>query len=202
MSMATSNQKYWLRRCLDERVVPTDAAERLHARLAHDDVTYDDASNALSWLFAQPRKTDATNPDPVTEAGVYRGDGGCYYRVQIGQDSGQPYAMKLVIDDTTHRHRWDYDTGRGALAHLHPADRLTLKQAREFGLTTGFCGECGLALEDPVSQRIGLGTTCGPRKMGKSAYRAEAKVVKTIPEVAAAIMARQERRAAVHTAVG
>ena len=147
------------------------------------------AGTWLDFLFAQP---DKPVEGAVSEPGLYAADGK-YFKVQANRAGTNLYAKKLVISESG-RSPFVYEGG--AIRTLKASEKLTGEQARQFGLTTGVCVNCGERLEDPISIAIGLGTTCGPRIMGKEAYSAAKKTAKADPEIATAITARADRRAA------
>ena len=148
------------------------------------------AGTWLDFLFAQP---DKPVEGAVSEPGLYAADGK-YFKVVANKAGTRLYAKVLVTDAGNGRGTYLYDAG--AIRTLTATDKLTPEGIAAAGLAIGHCLNCGERLEDPISIAIGLGTTCGPRIMGKEAYSAAKKTAKADPEIATAITARADRRAA------
>ena len=93
-------------------------------------------------------------PILVDEVGAYR-HGEHYYSVRkTTQRNGSLVAY--VFNASTGR--WEY--AKGSIYALRPEQRLTLSEAKEFGVQTGQCVHCGRTLTDPISIMAGLGTVC------------------------------------------
>ena len=56
---------------------------------------------------------------------------------------------------------FEYD--KGAIYKLTAGDRMTLEQAKLFGVETGLCCVCGILLTDPKSVANGIGPVCAKR---------------------------------------
>jgi hypothetical protein len=93
----------------------------------------------------------------VTEQGVYRTVEGVMYRVQASRESGNLYAKRL----NTETAKFEYEAG--ALRNIKPSDKMTLAEAKEFGIETGICCVCGAFLTDPNSVAEGIGPVCASR---------------------------------------
>lgn len=133
------------------------------------------ASAYISALLAAPRvapqpaaaSTTAAAPaaERPTEVGMYRlGDE--IFRVKES-DAGRLYAMKLtpingarLRDSDEAVVRWSFVYERGAIHQLTAADKLTLEQAKEFGIRTGTCCVCARLLTDAKSVQQGIGPVC------------------------------------------
>lgn len=89
----------------------------------------------------------------VTEVGAYR-HGETYYSVRKSGQSGKLIAYEFDPDTRS----WNF--ARGAIYSLQPSERLTLSEAKKFGVQTGQCVHCGRTLTDPISIMAGLGTVC------------------------------------------
>jgi hypothetical protein len=66
----------------------------------------------------------------------------------------------------------------GAVRKLDARQIMTPEQARQYGIATGVCANCGESLSDPLSVGIGLGTSCGPKILGRPEYNAARRAVK------------------------
>ena len=185
---ATDKQLYWIDRTLATKQIDADVATEIRRQLDAG-LNTKQAGAWLDLLFAAPDKPVA---GAVTEPGLYIHSGEVS-KVQSNKAGTNLYAKKLVISESG-RSPFVYEGG--AIRNLTASEKLTPEQARQFGLTTGVCANCGERLEDPISIAIGLGTTCGPRIMGKEAYSAAKKTAKADPETASAITAREDRRKA------
>jgi hypothetical protein len=100
------------------------------------------------------------------EAGMYR-KGADIYRVKIGKESGQPYAAKLVaisgnrlVDADESIIKYEFQFERGAIYSLSSDNKLTLEEAKQFGIRTGTCCVCSKLLTDAKSVLAGIGPKC------------------------------------------
>lgn len=188
---ASPKQLDTIERVAGEKQLDTEIRDRLLASLPT--MTKGKASDTMDWLFRQTRRQDApaTNPDRVTAEGFYQNPADDkVYRVVTSKTSGNLYA-KLVT-----AHGWDWEQGKGAMRFLQAGWLMTAEQVRAYGAISGTCANCSTRLEDPVSKHIGLGTSCGPKILGKPAYSAAKKAAKADPQVAAEIVVWNERKAA------
>lgn len=92
----------------------------------------------------------------VTE-GIYSNAIG-FFKVERGQ-SGYLYAKKLV-KGANGKPKWSYEDGKGAIFKLQPQTKITLDQAKQFGIATGVCIICGRTLTDQNSVKAGIGPIC------------------------------------------
>jgi len=104
------------------------------------------ATEIIESLKAQPEM--AREPLAV---GAYSLEGE-FYAVRIGKESGNAYSLLWNGED------WVY--ARGIINKLTPANRLSLDDARAFGVSFGQCIHCGRALKDAKSIQYGMGSTC------------------------------------------
>jgi len=80
------------------------------------------------------------------------------YKVQIAvHGSGRLYAKKLMVDGFGKAH---FEYAPGAIRILTLADRMSLEEAKEFGVLYGTCCVCGRTLTDEVSIANGIGPVC------------------------------------------
>ena len=97
---------------------------------------------------------------PVTEQGMYRNARGEVFKVQIGRESGKPFAKKLVVFE---HGQAEVSYAPGAVRHLSSEDKMTLEDAKAFGHQFGVCCCCGATLTDPKSVAAGIGPVCAKR---------------------------------------
>ena len=117
-------------------------------------LTSAEASGIISTLLAMPKLVSANR---VTEQGVYQTADGAIYRVQASRESGNLYAKRLNAETA----KFEYEAG--ALRNIKPADKMTLAEAKAFGIETGICCVCGRFLTDPISVAEGIGPVCAGR---------------------------------------
>jgi len=104
----------------------------------------------------------------VTEPGMYR-VGERILKVQRAKLSGNLYAKELSpiggrrLTETDEVVGFEFVYAPGALAELSAADKLTLEEAKAFGIQTGVCCVCGTPLKDAVSVASGIGPICAKR---------------------------------------
>ncbi len=119
-------------------------------------LTSAEASSLITELLNSPRKSGAV-VERVSEEGMYRNAEGDIFRVQKSRQSGNLYAKKLDI----------FDGGflyvQGAMRFIKPSDKMTLDEAKAFGVQFGICCWCGATLTDPVSVEQGIGPVCVKR---------------------------------------
>jgi hypothetical protein len=119
-----------------------------------DTLTSGEASGLITSLLAMPRVAEQGR---VTEPGVYKTPQSIIYRVQISRQSGNLYAKRLDIDTC----KFEFEAG--AIRMLRPEWKMTLAEAKAFGVETGICCVCGAFLTDPRSVAEGIGPVCARR---------------------------------------
>ena len=129
-------------------------------------LTRDDASRIIDQLLkSQPAAVS------ITEPGMYRGADGTIYKVQRSkQDATRLYAKALTpirgqrvreADDAVVG--WEFVYAQGAVRSLTAAQRLSLDEAKAFGIRYGVCCVCGATLKDATSVQAGIGPVCATR---------------------------------------
>jgi hypothetical protein len=161
--MATERQIAFIEKLRDERDLSA-FSEDFRARLS-DSVhlyKYDnkDISNLITDLLNSPMKTVA-GATPITEPGMYAKEKAGIFRVRISKTSGKPYAMRMILDPDADKARFEYEAG--AIRYLTAENRMSLEDAKKFGLETGFCCVCGAFLTDPKSVAVGIGPVCAKK---------------------------------------
>lgn len=122
-------------------------------------LTSKQASEFINRLLASPKRvaTPSTTPRPsVSElrVGMYRTEDGAIYRIHESRETGRLYAKHLDLI------AMKFEYASGAIYRLTPADRMTLDEAKAFGVETGVCCVCGAFLTDERSVANGIGPVC------------------------------------------
>lgn len=89
----------------------------------------------------------------VTDLGMYRTSDKEIYRVHQARGSGNLYAKHLLVGGG-----FEYEAG--AIYKLAPSDKMTLEEAKAYGVETGQCCVCGAFLTDENSVAEGIGPVC------------------------------------------
>ena len=118
---------------------------------AKSEFTREQAGSLITALKLLPV---IAQPILVDEVGAYR-HGEQYYSVR---KSTQRHDALIAYVFNASTGRWEY--AKGAIHALRPEQRLTLSEAKKFGVQTGQCVHCGRTLTDPISIMAGLGTVC------------------------------------------
>lgn len=125
-------------------------------------------SRAIDTLLQTP-PSGAEVSGLVTEPGMYRTPDGEIFKVQKAKQSANLYAKKLVQiggkrltepGDVVH---FEFVYEQGAIRTLRADQRLTLDEAKQFGIKYGVCCVCGLTLKDATSVAAGIGPVCVKR---------------------------------------
>ena len=102
------------------------------------------------------------------EPGMYR-KGSAIFKVQRARESGNLYAKSLVrlggrrLAEDGDVVRWEFQYSPGAIRGLSAEDRMTLTEAKHFGIEFGVCCVCGATLKDAASVQAGIGPVCAGR---------------------------------------
>jgi hypothetical protein len=127
--------------------------ERLHeVEVDFASLESGEASYFISKLLRSPMRNAG-----VSELGMYRTPNGDIYRVHQSRETGNLYAKKLDIIS----HKFEYE--QGAMRKLKASDKMTLEQAKAWGMETGICCVCGAFLTDERSVAEGIGPVCAGR---------------------------------------
>lgn len=112
---------------------------------------------------------ETTTKTPVAEPGMYRDPAGTIFKVQKSKDSGRLYAKRLQpiggrrLTETDETVRFEFAYDKGAIYRLDASQRLSLDDAKAFGIRYGVCCVCGAFLKDAVSVAAGIGPICSGR---------------------------------------
>jgi Family of unknown function (DUF6011) len=118
----------------------------------------------------------------ITEDGMYRVADGTIFKVQWNRENTKLYAKRLRLvemdldgniiaehhtfslddkrrEDRKYKAHFDYATG--VVYKLQPEQRMTLAEAKRFGVLYGTCCDCGRNLTREASIASGIGPQCG-----------------------------------------
>lgn len=140
----SEKQQEFITRLLAERVVPDDKRTVIGDPSSLDKTA---ASKVIEYLQGLPKVTVAT---VVTDEGMYM-VGSTIYKVQASRQ-GHLYAKVLQGGSFTY--------APGVIKSLLPEHRMTVDQAKSYGLQFGRCCVCGRELTDPESVANGIGPVC------------------------------------------
>ena len=156
---ATPKQIAFAARLYTERYDADNVAEMLEI---FSSLTTRDASTTIDNLLRVPvpRRQQTPNRPAVTEQGMYRLPTGEVFKVQRSRESGNVYAKALVVIEHGQA-RFEY--AAGAIRKLSADDRMSVEDAKAFGLQFGVCCCCGATLTDPKSIAAGIGPVCAKR---------------------------------------
>jgi hypothetical protein len=139
------------------------------------------ASALIEWLLTMPAKPVPTeDPNPVQakvetvdlEDGIYRNVKGEIFKVYHTQKGHQVAKIARIEQhhaDETAGTVWTVEfeyVGKAPLRGLKASDKLTIEQARDFGMIYGACVCCARTLTDELSIALGIGPVCGKREFG------------------------------------
>ena len=105
------------------------------------------ASEEIARLLAMP-KVGALPEGIYFKAGIV-------YKVQVSA-AGRSYAKVL-------REKGGFEYDPTAIKNLSIGDKITLEQAKAYGIQYGVCVVCGATLTDAKSVAAGIGPVCGKR---------------------------------------
>ena len=120
-------------------------------------LTSKQASEFIGTLINAPKRVAGVRADFPTEEGMYRDNAGIIYKVQASRETGRLYAKHLDVAER----KFIFEAG--AMRHLTAQMRMTIEEAKAFGVEYGFCVWCGKFLTDPVSVAQGIGPVCAGR---------------------------------------
>lgn len=160
--IATDRQLNFIDKLIGERadagLLPDGFEADVDAKMA-DGLTGKGASALIDALLAikLPKGQGATAMAADLEPGMYR-KGETFYRVRRSK-AGNWYAQELRRAESGGITFKYVGKVRGLVAE----HRITLDEARQFGIETGACICCGAELTDPKSIEAGIGPVCAKR---------------------------------------
>jgi len=132
-------------------------------------MTKGEASDAITTLLQTPVPPKSATPSAeAIEVGMYRNEAGEMFKVQESA-TGNLYAKKLVkiggerLTEENEVVSFEFQYVAGAIKSLTSAMRLSLDEAKAFGIKYGVCCVCGIRLKDATSVANGIGPICAGR---------------------------------------
>jgi hypothetical protein len=117
-------------------------------------LTSKQASEFIGTLINAPKRVAGVRADfPVLE-GMYRNNAGVIYKVQASRETGRLYAKFLDVA----MRKFEFEAG--AMRNLSAEMRMSIDEAKAFGVEYGFCVVCGKFLTDARSVAQGIGPVC------------------------------------------
>jgi len=144
------------------------ATERAYPLFGPEGLTRAQASSLIDQLMQMPRASTG-KAIAITEPGMYRDAAGKLFKVQLSKESEKLYAKALVpirgkrLSEEDKIVGWEFVYSQGAIFSLRQEDRLTLDEAKAFGIKYGVCCVCGRTLVDASSVAAGIGPICAGR---------------------------------------
>jgi hypothetical protein len=117
----------------------------------------------LDGACLTPAEVAAADADKVVEPGLYKvvtTTSPTIYRVRKSRTTDRLYGELITM---RHDGTVGFAYNANAMTFLRASDKLTWKEARDFGAAYGACVACGRTLSDPRSLVQGYGPTCGAR---------------------------------------
>ena len=153
---ASDRQIAFITSLLKDRVVPDEVRDFLDIRISEGSLDSKSASKAIDGLLQSPKgKVKAVKA--TLPVGMYRKDD-TIYRVHESRETGNRYAKRMEYDLYADKPTFVY--AKGAMGFLTIEDRMTLDEAKAWGVETGFCCVCGAFLTDAKSVANGIGPVC------------------------------------------
>lgn len=163
---ASVPQVQFINTLLADRVVATEAGDRLRARLGDGTLTSRDASDAIAWLKRQPFvNANANVVDDALTQGVYQVDGQIYV-VKPNRSKTRLYAKRLVeinadrLTETDEVVQIEFEYEPGAIYRIKPEHRMPVEQGKALTIRYGKCICCGRKLKAAQSVERGIGPIC------------------------------------------
>lgn len=146
----SDKQQSFIRTLLSERQITDYQREQIGDPAT---LSKEAATKVIDWLTRQPQ---IKRLDMANEIGSYRKDD-VIYRVRRSKTTGNLYATWL----NPNTQQFEYE--HGLIKTLTNADRMTLDEAKAYGVQFGICCVCAAPLTDPKSVAAGIGPVCGKR---------------------------------------
>ena len=99
----------------------------------------------------------------ANDSGIYSNANGIY-KIYKATNGDHMLAKRLVADKFLKTAQWEYCGAAGRFVKI--TERMTLEQAKKFGVIYGVCAMCGRTLTDEASIAAGIGPICA----GKVAF--------------------------------
>lgn len=119
------------------------------------------ASEVIGGLLDLPdMPIESPEGEAVELDGMHKFDGTIYKVQRAVHGSGHLYAKALVEDGSG---GWTFKYAPGAIRNLTGRTKLSLDEAKEFGVLTGTCVFCARELTDERSIEAGYGPVCADK---------------------------------------
>lgn len=107
----------------------------------------------------------------VNQAGMYHLNNVIFKVQESKQSPGRFYAkelrpingIRLNLETNPRIVQHEFVYAQGAVYALSAANRMSLEDAKAFGIRYGVCCVCGITLKDAISVAQGIGPVCGGR---------------------------------------
>jgi hypothetical protein len=160
ISPATDRQISYLTHLLNTRTELAQVRVELLSRIESGTLDKSLASRSIDRLTNAPKVVATpTAPTAPIEVGMYRVNGDIF-RVVKSRESGNLYAKRLNMLAEGNA---QFVYSAGAIRTLTAEDRMTLAEAKAWGVEFGFCCVCAAMLTNPISVAAGIGPVCGGR---------------------------------------
>lgn len=168
MGTVTEKQVGFITRLLLERVVTNHDLQLAQVT----NLSRAEASKMIDTLLTFPKKQ--VEPKVDLQPGMYLVPGNgtaqaAIYKVQRAKKSGNLYAKRLTVftgqrlTEENNVVNFEFQYEAGSIKQLTAAMRMTLEQAKSFGIKYGVCCVCGAFLKDAESVAAGIGPVCAGR---------------------------------------
>jgi hypothetical protein len=157
---ASEKQVAYLKSLLASRVITSEVRGDIESRVNDGTLDSKTASKFIDALLISPKSATSNYSTKTSQLaiGMYRTSDGTIYRVHESRDTGRRYAKRMDYDLFSDKPRFVY--AQGAIAKLSESDRMSLTEAKAWGVETGFCCVCGAFLTDEKSVANGIGPVC------------------------------------------
>lgn len=160
VAKASEKQIAFIRKLADERDGATAVVALIDRDFGFGSLTPKQASEMIEALLELPKLAVVVPVSQAPTDGIYRKADGRVYKVYGAQaDRSRKLAKLLVIGDG--EPRFEY----AGMAHRFVTldERMTLEDAKAFGVIYGVCCVCGATLTDETSIERGIGPICEKR---------------------------------------
>jgi hypothetical protein len=161
MNTATEKQVAFIKRLESERQITAEAEAvlKISRRLwKMKQFGKDAASTVIDALLACPKIEQGKSASEPPPEGMHKVEGVIYKVQRAVHGSGNLYAKRLIVDITDHTASFEY--APGAIKQLSEATKMTLDEAKKFGVLYGTCCVCGRTLTNEDSIAAGIGPVC------------------------------------------
>lgn len=162
MNTATEKQVAFTNKLRIERDLDDDGNEALkicRELWRREAFTKQAASGLIEVLLTQPKSGTVVLDTPAPEGMHRHPQDGAIFKVQRSPETGRLYAKQLVSQGD----KWTFEYAPGKIRDFNESTKMSLEDAKEFGVLYGTCCVCGRTLTNEVSIERGIGPICGGR---------------------------------------